>query len=106
MQTGVSILTKNKDIKQRKKSREPLDLGELVHVLGERLKKKDDPSKLYKCSTENKPFFNKSQLFTIRKRVIFNNGSYDYWLSKRGKENIIDKRFIRQELFALRRQFI
>ena len=30
---------------------------------------------------------------------MFNNGSYNYWLSKRGNEKIIDKRFIKQELF-------
>ena len=30
---------------------------------------------------------------------MLNNGSYNYWLSKRGNEKIIDKRFIKQELF-------
>ena len=48
----------NKDIKQRKKLREPLDLGEPVYVLAERMKKKEAQGKLYKSSTENKPFFN------------------------------------------------
>ena len=50
----------NKDIKQRKKLREPLDLGESVYVLAERMKKKEAQGKLYKSSTENKPFFNKN----------------------------------------------
>ena len=74
---------KNKDIKQRKKLREPLYFGELIYVLAERLKKKDASGKFYQSFTENQPFFNKNQLFTIRKRVIFNNGSYNCWLSKR-----------------------
>ena len=48
---------RNKDSRQRKKLRELLDLGEPVFVLGERLKKKDAPGKLYKISTEKKLFF-------------------------------------------------
>ena len=36
---------KNKDTRQRKKLREPLDLGKPAFVLPERLKKKDAPGK-------------------------------------------------------------
>lgn len=81
-------------MKQAKKLRALLDFGELVYVLAERLKKKDPPGKIYKISTENEPFVIKSQVFTIPKRVVFNNGFYNYQPSKRGEETIIDKRFI------------
>ena len=52
---------KNKDIRKRKKLREPLDLGELVYVLAERLKNKDATGKIYKGLTEDKPFLDKNQ---------------------------------------------
>ena len=69
---------KNNYMKQTKKLRALLDFGELVYVLAERLKKKDPPGKIYKISTENEPFVIKSQVFTIPKRVVFNNGFYNY----------------------------
>ena len=59
----------NKDVRQRKKLREPLDLGESVYVLAKRLKKKDALGGLYKNSTENKPFFNQNKIFTVRERL-------------------------------------
>ena len=34
--------------------------------MAERLKKKDAPGRLYKSSSENHPFFNKNQLFTVK----------------------------------------
>ena len=37
---------KNQDIRQKKRLRKPVDLGKLVYVLAERLKKKDAPGKL------------------------------------------------------------
>ena len=69
--------------------------------MAERLEKKDAPRFLYKSTTQNKPFFNKDQIFVIKK-VPFNN-SY-YWISKKGEENINNKRYIRQ-LFVLNNQF-
>ena len=44
--------------KRKRKLRNPLYLDEKVLVLAERLKKKDAPSKFYKASTDNIPFFN------------------------------------------------
>lgn len=44
--------------KNKRKIRDPLNIGELVYVLAERLKKKDAPRRLYKNTTENKSFFN------------------------------------------------
>ena len=59
----------------------------------------------YKSTTENKPFFNKDKMFFIR-RIAFINNSYNYWISKTVNGEIINKRFLRQELFALKDLFI
>ena len=72
-------------------------------ILAERLKKKDTPGNLYKASTDNIPFFNRNRFFTIYKRGKLNNDTYLYWVEENGKK--IDGRFLRQELFALSKQF-
>ena len=51
-----------KDIQKPKKLREPLEVGEKALVLAERLKKKDAPGRLYKSTTQNRPYFNKKEL--------------------------------------------
>ena len=100
------------DKKRRKQQlREPLAVGEKVLVLAERIKKKDAPGRLFKSTTENIPFFNRKEIFIVRKVVklpIQNNNSsssYNYWISKSSEDEIIDRRFLRQELFALKNQF-
>ena len=94
----------NQKIDRRKRTlRSPLNLSEKVFVLAERLKKKDAPSKLFKASTENMPFFNRNQFFTIYKRAKLNNGSYLYQVEEDGKK--MKGRFLRQELFAINNQF-
>ena len=92
---------------RRKQLREPLNLGEKVLVLAERLKKKDAPGVLFKSTTENIPFFNRNEIFIVRKVFPIENmhSSYNYWISKSDEDKIIDKRFLRQELFALKNQF-
>ena len=47
---------------------EKLDIGDCVLGLGNRLKKKDAPGKYYKSSTQNKSFFNKYEIFLVKKR--------------------------------------
>ena len=89
----------------KRKLRNPLNIGERVLVLSERLKKKDAPGKLYKASTQNKTFYNKNRVFIIRKRLKSLDNVWYYWLSEANKE-IISNRFIRQELFALKEQWI
>ena len=42
---------------RKRQLREPLNLGEKVLVLAERLKKKNAPGRLYKSTTQNKSFF-------------------------------------------------
>ena len=89
----------NQKFDRRKKTlRSPLNIGEKVLVLAERLKKKDTPGKLFKSSTDNIPFFNRDRIFTIYKKVRLNNNSYLYWLEENKRE--VKGRFLRQELFA------
>ena len=90
--------------RRQKKLRNPLYLVEKVFVLTERLKKKDAPSKFYKASTENIPVFNRDKIFTIYKRAKLNDGSYLYWIEDENNKKI-EGRFLRQELFALNKQF-
>ena len=84
-----------------------LEIGEKFLVLAKRLKKKkkDAPGTLYKSTTQNMLFFNCEQIFVVRK-VLPKTNSYDCWISKTEDGVIIDKRFLRQELFALKNQFI
>ena len=89
----------------KRKLRDPLSIGERVLVLSERLKKKDAQGKLYKASTQNKTFYNKNRIFIIRKRLKSLDNVWYYWLSEANKE-IISNRFIRQELFALKEQWM
>ena len=81
-----------------------MELSELVYALGEKLKK-DVLVNFFKVLEKINLSLTKVNFLQHEKRVIFNNGSYNYWLSKRVVENITDKRFIRKELFTLRRQF-
>ena len=89
----------------KRKTRDPLNIGEKVLVLSERLKKKDAPGKLYKASTQNKAFYNKDKVFIIRKRFKSLDNLWYYWISEANKK-IIGSRFIRQELFALKEQWM
>ena len=91
------------DKKHKRKLREPLKIDEKVLVLAERIKKKDAPGVLFKSTTENIPFFNKKEIFRIKKRNLVNN-VYNYWIKKENNQNI-DKRFLREELFALEKNF-
>ena len=92
-----------KDRRQRK-LRNLLYLDEKVLDLAERLKKKDAPSKFYKASTDNIPFFNREKVFTIYKRAKLDNRSYLYCFEDEN-QNKVEGRFLRQELFALNKQF-
>ena len=96
------------DIKKDKvlgrKLRESLKVGEKVLALAEQIEKKiNDAGNLYKSTTEN-IFFNRDQLFIARKIVKFSDINY-YWISKEGKNKIINKGFLRHELYAINDQF-
>ena len=92
------------DKKTRKKLRAPLEIGEKVLVLAERIRKKDAPGKLYKSTTENISFFNREKIFIIRK-VLLKENTFFYWISEEDSQKIIENKFLRQELFALKKQF-
>ena len=98
------------DLKRKRRLREPLRIGERVLILVSRLKKKDAPGVLYKSTTENKLFFSKKHIYTVRK-IVKVNGVFNYWVSKEDGDddhddnNIIPNRFFREELFALNNQF-
>ena len=90
----------------KRKLREPLAIGEKVLVLSERLKKKDAPGKLYKPTTQNKSFFNKDKIFIVKKRVKTLTDSLYYWVAEENSTKINKFRFVRQELYALERQWM
>ena len=90
--------------RRRRKLRSPLKIGEKVIILAERIKKKDAPSKFYKASTDNIPFFNRENIYTVYKKVNNNRGTFYYWLLD-NKQQKVNGRFLRQELFALDNQF-
>ena len=69
----------------KRKLKEPLNIGEKVLVLLERLKKKDAPGRLYKATTQNKSFFNKNKIFIVTKRIKTLNDGWYYWLSEKKK---------------------
>ena len=60
---------------------------------------------LFFMQWENMLFLNHEQRFIVRK-VLPKLNSNDYWILKTEHRVIIDKRFLRQELFALNNQFI
>ena len=82
-----------------------LKMGERVLTLAERLKKKDTPKHLYKPTTKNVSSLNREQIFVVRKVIKTSKVNYLYWISKEDNYKIIDKRFLRLELFVLNDQF-
>ena len=86
------------DKKTYKKLRSPLTIREKVLVLAERLRKKDAPGNLYKSTTENISFFNREEIFIVRKVLSKED-------SKTADSKIISKTFLRQESFTLKNKF-
>ena len=88
--------------RKRKKLREKLNVGEIVYILAERIKKKSAPGKFYKQSVQNISYFNKETTYIIRKTQKIDEITY-YWVKSPLKD--LKKRFQRSELFALREKF-
>ena len=65
---------------------------------------KDAPCNLFKSTTKNISLFNREQLSVVRKIIKIPDINY-YWISKEGEDKIINKRFLRQELYAINDQF-
>ena len=53
---------------------------------------------------ENKRLFNRQRIFTIDKSVLLCEETYNYWPKENDKQS--NGHFYRQELFALKNQFI
>ena len=104
MQKKYAQADMKKDKSLYRRLRQPLKVEERVLALTERLKK-DTPKHLYKSTTENISFFNREQIFVVRRVVKTSEGNYLYWILKEGNNKIIDKRFLKQELFPLNDQF-
>ena len=90
----------------KRKLREPLNIGERVLVLSERLKKKDAPGKLYKATAQNKSFFNKNKIFLVKKKIKTLNDGWYYWLAEEKSNKINKFRFVKQELYSLNEQWM
>ena len=80
-----------KDKLLRRRLREPIKVGERVLALAERLKKKETTKHLYKSTTENVSFFNREQIFVVRKVAKASKDSYLYWISKESNDKITHK---------------
>ena len=87
-----------KSIDKRRQLHDPLNIGERVFVLSSRIRKKDAPGNFYKATTENRPYYNRKEIYTI-KDIVNIDGIYNYWLNEQ------KGRFLREELFALNNQF-
>ena len=81
-------------MKSRKTLWDPLNIGELVYTLAERLKSKDVPRKLYKISAENKLFLKKDQIYVMQKSMKVSDKKYFHWISKRDNKAVINNRFL------------
>ena len=90
----------NLQLRQKRTLRSPLDIGEKVSLLVERLRKKDASGKLYKSTTENRPLFNRNRIFTINKRVRVDDNTYNYWLKENGQE--IKNRFLKRRIVCFK----
>ena len=79
-----------------------MNLDEKVLILSERFRKTrlEIFTKLLQTLSF---FFDRNRIFTIYKRTKLNNGTNLYWVEDNGKK--FNGRFIRQELFALNKQF-
>lgn len=102
MQKDTNVQTLKKTRKLRRKLKEPFNFVEKMLALAEQIKKKDAPCNLHKSTTDNNSFFNRD--FIVRK-IDKTSNPYSYWISKEGEDKVIDKRFLRQEIYTLNDQF-
>ena len=89
--------------RKKKKTRKNVNINEKVLVLAEIIRKKSAPGKFYKQSVQNISYFNKENIFFIRKKQKIHKNSY-YWL-KDSQNNRLTKRFQSTKLFAINNNF-
>ena len=63
-------------------------------------KKKSAPGKSYKQLVQNVAYFNRDEIFSIRKRQTFDKIDY-YWLKNLRNNKVLMKKFQRIELFSV-----
>ena len=80
-----------------------MNIIEKVLVLAEIIRKKSAPGKFYKQTVQNISYFNKENIFFIRKKQKIRKISY-YWL-KDPQNKRLTKRFQRTKLFAINNNF-
>ena len=89
---------------EKKKLRKELNVGEKVLILAKRLKKKSASGKFYKQFVQIISYFNKKNIFIITsKRTI--EGKIFCWLKNTKNNKYSNKRFQRQQLFAILNNF-
>ena len=89
--------------RKKKKLRKNVNIIEKVLVLAEIIRKKSAPGKFYKQSVQNISYFNKENIFFIRKKQKVHKISY-CWL-KDPQNKRLTKRFQRTKLFAINNNF-
>ena len=94
---------KKKYDRKKKKLRKNVNIIEKVLVLAEIIRKKSAPGKFYKQTVQNISYFNKENIFFIRKKQKIHKISY-YWL-KDPQNKRLTKRFQRTKLFAINNNF-
>ena len=83
--------------------RKNVNINEKVLVLAEIIRKKSAPGKFYKQYVQHISYFNKENIFSIRKKQKIHKNSY-YWL-KDPQNNRLTKRFQSTKLFAINNNF-
>ena len=63
-------------------------------------KKKSAPGKSYKQLVQNVAYFNRDEIFSIRKRQTVDKIDY-YWLKNLRNDKVLMKKFQRIELFSV-----
>ena len=81
--------------RSKRRLRDPLQIEEKVLVLADRFRKKDTSGRLYISTIENKSFLKRDRTYRISERSKPNDNTYLFF-----------NRFFRQELFALKNQFV
>ena len=87
----------------KKRLKDPLEIGEKVLVLAERLRKKTLLEDCIKTQQKIKAFLT-DRTFIISERLKLNNNTCLYWFKENDLK--IKNRFLRQELFVLKNQFV
>ena len=77
--------------KNKRKLRDPSEIGELLLVLVESLTIKDALGKLYKSTTQNQSYFHKDEIFVIKNFIKTDESRYLYWLRNGNPEETLPK---------------